>query len=127
MRPRPSCLLLGALLSAAFGSPARAGIGAETELVRCGDESCLKVSGYRDEPDWIVSVNGREVTADGAYNWRVHLRLETVREMSAPGARTIEVSLRDPETNRETSANARLPIGLLGDITTLASLEVTAF
>jgi len=48
-----------------------------------------------------------------------------VRSWSAPYAREIEVSLRDPATLRETVAAVDLPIGLLGGVTDLAALEVS--
>jgi len=97
---------------------------ASTKLVRCGEHSCLKISGYRDNPAATISINGHEVPVNGGHGWRVRLPVEIVREWSIPYARTIEVTLHDPETQRETSAEADLPIGLLGHVTNLASLVV---
>lgn len=118
---------LGVLAVATVPSPAAAGdFEPEARLVRCDTQSCLEVSGYRDHPASVVALNGHVVSAEGSNGWRVRLPVETVRQWSAPFARTIEVSLRNPETDRETVASADLPIGLLGDVTQLALLEVRA-
>jgi hypothetical protein len=98
---------------------------ASTKLVRCGEQSCLKISGHRDNPASTVSINGHEVPVKGGQGWRVRLPVETVREWSLPYARTIEVTFHDPESQRETIADADLPIGLLGHVTNLASLVVS--
>lgn len=97
----------------------------KTKLVRCGDQSCLVVSGHRDSPAARVNVNGHEVPVQGKRGWQARLPVETVREWSLPYARTIEVTLREPETLRETNAEVRLPVGLLGHVTNLASLVVS--
>jgi len=97
-----------------------------TRLVRCGGDSCLQISGHRDDPASIVSINGHVVPVEGEYSWRVHLPVEVVRQWSAPHARTIEVSLLDWEMQLGTIASVDLPIGLLGGVTNLASLVVSA-
>ncbi|GAA0273643.1 hypothetical protein GCM10009127_12650 [Alteraurantiacibacter aestuarii] len=117
-------MLAGAVAICSAASPALAEREPSTKLVRCGEESCLQISGYRDDPASIVRLNGEVVTADGGQDWQVRLPIETVRQWSAPNARTIEVSLLDPETAQVTSASTSLPIGLLGDISSLAFLEV---
>jgi hypothetical protein len=117
--------LLGAILIGSFASPAMAS-EASTKVVRCGEDSCLQISGRRDDPDSIVSINGRVVSVEGEHRWRVRLPIETVREWSDPYARTIEVSLQHPETQFETSASVDLPIGLLGGVD-LASLVINGF
>jgi hypothetical protein len=90
-----------------------------TRVVRCGEDSCLQITGRRDDPALTVSINGRTVAVEGERSWRVHLPVETVREWSAPYARTIEVS------QGETSASVDLPIGLLGGVTDLSSLVIS--
>ena len=76
--------------------------------------------------DGDVSINGQEVAVEGKYDWRVRVPVETVRGWSAPYARTIEVSLRDPQTQLDATADVDLPIGLLGTLTDLAALEIRA-
>ncbi len=118
--------LAAAVALIGIASPALAASGPSTKLIRCGSESCLLVSGHRDDPSSIVSINDHEVTAEGKRSWRVLLPLETVREWSSPHARTIEVSLRDGQAEAEEVASADLPIGLLGHAVDLASLVVVA-
>jgi hypothetical protein len=110
---------------ASLASPATAASGPSTRLVRCAEQSCLQIRGHRDDPATIIAVNGHVVPVEGEHSWRVHLPVEVVREWSAPHARTIEVTLQDPETRRETVASADLPIGLLGGTADLASLVIS--
>ena len=96
-----------------------------TRLIRCGEQSCLQINGRRGDPAATVSINGHDVPVEGEHSWRVRLPVEVVRQWSTPYARTIEVSLHDPETQRETIASVDLPIGLLGGVTELASLVIS--
>lgn len=73
----------------------------------------------------IVSVNGHVVAAEGRHRWRVRLPVEVVRQWSARYARTIEVALRDPETQGATVASVDLPIGLLGGLRDPAPLVIS--
>ena len=115
-----------ALATPLCASVSHAGSAPRTELVRCGADSCLKVTGYRESVAETVILNGREVQAQGDRGWRVVLPVETIRQISEPLAQGIEVTLRNPETARETSVTADLPIGLLGDSSSLSHIEVTA-
>lgn len=117
--------LTGALVVGSLASPAIAAPEQSARLVRCGAQSCLRITGHREKPALIVSINGHVVPVEGKRSWEVNLAVEAVREWSAPYARTIEVSLHDPETQRETIASIGLPIGLLGGVTNLASLVVS--
>jgi hypothetical protein len=117
-------MMLAFVSSIAAGSlatPAIAGQEPSTKLVRCADQSCLRVSGHRDDPASIVHINGHAVPVEGDRKWKVSLPLEVVREWSAPNARTIEVSLGGPEGHGET---VDLPIGLLANATTVAALVI---
>jgi len=117
-------MLAGALLVGGLATSASAA-EPRTKLVRCGTESCLRVSGHRESAMAIVLINGNVVQAEGGHRWEVDLPIDTVRDWSAPHARTIEVSLHDPESQRGISAEIDLPIGLLGGVTDLASLVVS--
>jgi len=113
-------LLTGAAVTAALTSPAIAGASEpSTRLVSCGAESCLLVSGRRADAAFPVRINGRQVTVEGRNRWRVRVPVAAVREWSAPYARTITVSVN------EASAEADLPIGLLGHVTDLAFLTIS--
>lgn len=115
-----------ALVVGNLASPASAAPELNARLVRCGAESCLRVSGHRESPASLVRINGRIVPAEGGRRWQIDLPIETVRDWSPPYARTIEVSLQDPETQRRATSIVDLPIGLLGGVTSLASLAVSA-
>lgn len=123
---RRALVLAGTLLSAALASPAMAASEPTTKVVECGIQSCLLVSGRRDDPALLVSINGQVVDVEGEQNWRVRLPVETVRQWSAPNARTIEVGLLTAQAQLASSASVNLPIGLLGNLTDLAVLEVRA-
>lgn len=112
--PAKPILSLGAVLAAALASPASAATGPTTRLVDCEAGSCLIVAGRRPHATSAVSVNGHTVSVQGARKWRAILPVETLRAWSAPNARTITVSVVDARTRTEASAEAKLPIGLLG-------------
>ncbi len=118
---RMTLALVGAIAAGLLATP---GLAAEpsTKLVRCGEQSCLRVAGYRDDPTAIVWINGHAVTAEGERNWKVHLPVDVVREWSLPNARMIEVSIGDRDNPLEAVARVDLPIGLLADEAVLASL-----
>lgn len=118
--------LTSALIVGTLASPAAAAPRPSAELVRCGTESCLRISGHRENPASIVMINGHIVPTEGQRRWEIDLPIETVRDWSAPYARTVEVSSYNPETLRRASATVDLPIGLLGGVTSLASLVVSA-
>jgi hypothetical protein len=117
--------LAGALIIGMFASPALAAPETSTKVVRCGEQSCLQVTGHRADPAQIVTINGRAVAVEGERRWRVRVPVATVRQWSAPFARTIMVSLREPDTQHETIEPVDLPVGLLGQVTELAALEIS--
>ncbi len=110
---RKSTLALGAAWLTCAASSASA---ASTRLVRCGGASCLLVSGHRGDATSTVSINGRAVAVEGKRKWQVRLPVRTVRDWSAPRARTIEVTLYDPKTQDLSYERPDLPIGLMGHI-----------
>lgn len=119
-------VLTGAFMIGCLTSPASAAQPPSARLVRCGTESCLRISGHRESPAAVVRVNGHVVPSEGERRWAVELPIDTVRDWSAPHARTIEVSLHDPHTQGTVQISIDLPIGLLGGVTTLASLAISA-
>lgn len=112
-------------LAACLATPALADDGPATRLVSCGEQSCLLVTGHRDDASAGVLINGHPVETKGKRSWQARLPVDTVRDWSAPFARTIEVSYRDEAGAPETPQKARLPIGLLGHVPDLASLVIT--
>ena len=119
-------LALGIVLVVAFAAPASAITEPKTRLVSCDAGSCLLVTGRRTDATSTVTINGHAVFVQGARKWRACLPIDTVREWSAPYARTITVSVVDDETRESASAGADLPIGLLGHAEDLAMLIVSA-
>lgn len=114
--------LAGAIVLGNLASPASAGAEPRAKLVRCGPESCLRVTGHRQDPASAVLINGHAVGVEGKRKWTAYLPVETVREWSARNARTIEVALGDPDT----AVTVALPIGMLARDINLASLVVGA-
>lgn len=122
--PAKPILALGAVLVTALAWPACAATEPRTRVVDCEAGSCLLVTGRRADVASTVTINGRAVSVEGARRWRVSLPVGTLREWSAPYARTITVSVVDAETRTEASAVVDLPIGLLGHADDLAMLVV---
>jgi hypothetical protein len=116
--PTRNALAFGGILLAALATPA----AAETRmrLIDCEAGSCLLVTGHRADTASAVRINGHAVAARGARKWRVSIPMETLRQWSAPRARTITVSIADAEIQ------VALPIGLLGHAENLAFLTVSA-
>lgn len=113
-------LLSAAALGAGLSMPAFAAEALSTRLVSCGEESCLLVSGTRTDANAQVAINGRAVAVEGARKWRVRVPVNTLRQWSAPSARTIMVSIDGVPDE------ADLPIGMLMGIEHLAMLTITA-
>lgn len=107
--------LLAALLVA---TPALAAPTPATRLVNCGADSCLLVTGQRDDTAAPVSINGHAVRVQGARKWRAVVPVDTLRAWSEPYARTITVSVAASDEE------ADLPIGMLGHAENLAMLVV---
>lgn len=118
--------LAAALVSSSLPVAASAADTPRSRLVHCGSESCLLVSGKRETPQSQILINDRPVAVDGERHWRVILPLDAVRAWSSPGARAMTISVKDAEGRIEDTAEAALPIGLLGNVTTLAALVIIA-
>ena len=119
-----------ALAGLALAGPLAVSLGSAAEpsakMVRCGAESCVRISGQRTNPAAAVRINGRAVHAEGRRRWKVDLPVDTVRDWSRPHARTIEVGLHDPDRQDAILTSIALPVGLLGGTTDLASLVIRA-
>lgn len=122
----PSMLHVSTLTSlvavALAASPAVAGEIA-TRVVDCAEGSCLQVTGHRTNAAAAVSINGHAVAAQGVRKWKVRLPVETLREWSAPLARTMTISVGNG--GNQSDFETRLPIGLLGQKEDLAFLIVS--
>ncbi|WP_157084712.1 hypothetical protein [Sphingomonas pituitosa] len=119
-----SRLALGAALLIA---PAAHADGLPTaKLVRCEGGDCLLIRGMRSASTATITINDRAVAASGRRGWKVRVPVAQVRELAAPFARTLEVAVRDAAGRVERRESVRLPVGLMGHTTELASLVVRA-
>ena len=116
---------LSAAIVASIATAAMANSVPATRLVSCGAESCLLVAGHRPDAASPVWINGHAVTVEGGRSWRVRLPLAQVRAWSLPAARTLAVTIAQPDGHQEIMAEAGLPVGVLGHVTKLAALVVT--
>ena len=116
----------GVLMALAAASLPVQAQASTVKLVRCGAGDCLLVRGHRNSDQAAVRVNERAVEAKGGRSWRVRLPVQTVRDWSAPFARTLSISVVDPAGSVERTEAVRLPVGLLGQNLELASLVVHA-
>jgi hypothetical protein len=105
-------VILGAALMSCCAPPAMA--RTDTKLVHCRPQSCLLVSGHRDNPASIVLINGHAVSVKGGRHWQIRMPVETLRAWSAPLARQIAITTIDARGGTPTLQQADLPIGLLG-------------
>jgi len=120
---RKSTFALGAVWLTCIAPPAFAVSGSTTRIVRCDPGNCLLVSGHRDNAGLEVRISGHAVKVEGRRSWRTRVPLDAVRDWSAPFARTVEITLYNPESQSVLHDQAILPIGLMGH-TELASLIV---
>jgi hypothetical protein len=116
----------GVLLSLAAAALPSQAHSATARLVKCGAADCLLVRGHRNSDRAIIRVNDRAVEVSGGRSWKVRLPVATVRDWSAPFARTLGVSVINTAGSVEQAEAVRLPVGLLGHNLELASLVVHA-
>jgi hypothetical protein len=115
--------------SAVVGFSATGAVAAPRQnarLVSCAPTDCLLVSGRRADADLPVFINGHLVQAQGGRHWKVLLPVETVRAWSMPGARSIDVTTSAEVAGNSVTSAVKLPVGMLGSITELASLVILA-
>lgn len=116
---------IGATMLVCFAGTADAAQDPSARLVRCGEESCLLVTGQRDDPATLVKINGRSVAVDGGKSWEHRMPLPVLRQWTEPHARTIDVSLHSQAVPSDHVAEVELPIGLLGNTTMLEAIQVS--
>ncbi len=116
-------LVSAALALAALGiissAQAQPGHAPKLRVVECGAESCLRITGHRDDSAAPVLINGHEIAVTGRHRWTARVPVAKVRNWSAPYARSIQLSVANEEHSTQ------LPIGLLGTRGDLAMLVVS--
>lgn len=123
LRPLALVGLTAAALTAPLASGSAAASEVSTRVVGCAEGSCLLIKGRRADAGAAISINGHAVNTQGARTWRAQVPVETLREWSAPLARSITISVISD--GNQTNSEARLPIGLLGQAENLAFLVVS--
>ena len=96
------------------------------KLVRCSGGDCLLIRGTRSSPAQTITINDRVVAASGGRDWKVRVPVAAVRGFASPFARTLDVAVIDAAGQVERRESVRLPVGLMGHTTELASLVVRA-
>lgn len=109
-----------------FAPAAHAGGLPTAKLVRCEAGDCLLIRGERRSSAATVRINDRAVAVSGKRGWKVRLPLAMVRSLASPFDRSLTVAVVDPAGGTEQRDAVRLPVGLLGHTTELASLVVRA-
>lgn len=119
----PLALTVAIACSPALAQAGSSHSGPSTKLHHCGEQTCLLITGQRDDRTSAVIIENHEVAVSGGKRWHASLPLQTVRNWAAPGARAIAVEVAGAERKK---MQARLPIGVFGNTTKLAFLSVTA-
>lgn len=114
----PAALALAALGITTPGL-AQPGHAPKLRVVECGAESCLRITGHRDDSAAPVLLNGHQIAVTGRHRWTARVPVAKVRHWSAPYARSIQLSVANEEHS------AQLPVGLLGTRGDLAMLVVS--
>ncbi|WP_294255836.1 hypothetical protein [uncultured Sphingomonas sp.] len=116
-----------ALVAALLITPAaHADTRPTAKLVRCSQGDCLLIRGTRSSPATRITINDRAVEASGGRGWKVRVPVAAVRGLASPFARTLDVAVIDAAGQVERRESVRLPVGLMGHTTELASLVVRA-
>ncbi len=124
--PRASRIFAGLLCFAAAALSPGIAEAAQARLVRCGAETCLRLSGHRFDSAHLVRVAGRLLAVEGGRAWHATVPLATARDWPGAAGGTLRLMLVDPATGSETADLAVVPPGALGRRVELASLLVSA-
>lgn len=111
--------ILAALPSVAVASP-------RATLVRCGAETCLRLSGDRADTVTAVRVGGRALAVEGGRRWRIVVPLSTARTWPITLTYAVPITLGDGEDDQGRTETVPLPPGSLGPGLELASLTILA-
>jgi hypothetical protein len=119
----PRLALAAALLIA---PAAHADARPTAKLVRCAAGDCLLIRGTRSSAATTITINDRVVAASGGRGWKICVPVAAVRGFASPFARTLDVAMVDAAGQVERRETVRLPVGLMGHTTEIASLVVRA-
>ena len=111
---------------ASVAAPAWAGQDARAELVHCGAETCIRLSGHRPSAAAAVMMGGRALAVAGGRRWQATVPLEVARTWPIGRGYALHVSVVDPADGAERSERVLLPPGALGSRHEIASLVIAA-
>lgn len=111
---------------AMFAAPLPAIARAQAQLVHCGADTCLRLSGHRASPATAVKIGERELVVDGGRAWQATVPLTTARTWPIARGYALNMILTEPGSGVERTERVMLPPGALGSRIELVSLEVNA-
>jgi hypothetical protein len=107
-------------------APAQAERQTRARLVSCGENNCLRLSGYRERADMVVRLGERDLAVEGDHAWQATVPLDVARAWPIARNYALRVVLVDPDAETERVETVMLPPGSLGSRTEIASLIVSA-
>ena len=107
-------------------APAQAERQTRARLVPCGENSCLRLSGYRARADMVVRIGEHDLAVEGDRAWQATVPLDLARAWPIARNYALRVAFVDPDAGTERVETVMLPPGSLGSRTEIASLIVSA-
>lgn len=107
-------------------APAQAARQTRARLVSCGENSCLRLSGYRARTDMVVRIGAHDLAVEGDRSWQATVPLDVARAWPIARNYALRVALVDPAAGTERVETVMLPPGSLGSRTEIASLTISA-
>lgn len=107
--------------------PGSAMAASRARLVRCGDQTCLRISGHRSDPAMMVRIGEQPVAVEGNQAWHATVSLSAARAGANASLDTLTLTTADRKTGVETVDMVALPPGALGRRVELATLDVRAY
>jgi hypothetical protein len=108
-------------------TPASVVAAPQAQLVHCGDDTCLRISGHRSHSAVAVRIAGRDLAVEGERNWHATVPLTAARDWMNVSGDTLTLIMADTRTGTETATAVSLPPGALGKHIELATLVVRAY
>ncbi|WP_353467670.1 hypothetical protein [Sphingomonas faeni] len=107
-------------------APAHAERQTRARLVSCGENSCLRLSGYRALATMVVRVGEHDLSVEGDRAWQATVPLDIARAWPIARNYALRVAFVDPDAGTKRVETVMLPPGSLGARTQIASLIVSA-
>jgi hypothetical protein len=119
-------MALGLVCALTMIAPAQAERQTRARLVSCGENSCLRLSGYRARGDMVVRIGEHDLSVEGDRAWQATVPLDVARAWPIARNYAVRVTLVDPDAGTERVETVMLPPGALGSRTEIASLIISA-